>query len=450
MVTTSGELVLLGGKPEVTRPIPLWPAVGDGEIDAVVAALHRSRSDVQYLNSMPGGGPVAALEEDFAGHFGVRYAIASASGAASLHMALYAVGVEAGDEVIVSPYTWGQTVSPILNQGAIPVFADIKPATHTLDPQAVEARITPYTKALLVVHIFGQPADMDGLLAVARRHGLPVIEDCAQATGGRYRGEYVGTIADVGCFSFGDGKQIIGGDGGMVLTNDTQIYERACAIGSHPARQERDIQDPALTPYIDSLTYTYRIHPLAAVIIREQLRHMDAWNAERRTNHERLSQGLSGVPGLRPVAETPGGEHVYHRHSPTLVPDELGGVDRATIVAALEAEGVPANLGYVRQPIHLRPRFQDRAYFFGRQYPWAAHHSGRGADAVAYGAGDCPVAEQRCATEELDLLGMTAPAWRGDLRELVDQHVRAVQKVFEPANIAALRDWERAHAGAGE
>ena len=163
MVTMSGKLALLGGKPEVTRPIPLWPAVGDGEIDAVVAALHRSRSDVQYLNSMPGGGPVAALEEDFAGHFGVRYAIASASGAASLHMALYAVGVEAGDEVIVSPYTWGQTVSPILNQGAIPVFADIERATYTLDPQAVEARITPYTKAILVVHIFGQPADMDGL-----------------------------------------------------------------------------------------------------------------------------------------------------------------------------------------------------------------------------------------------------------------------------------------------
>ena len=273
--------------------------------------------------------------------------------------------------------------------------------TYTLDPQAVEARITPYTKAILVVHIFGQPADMDGLLAVARRHGLPVIEDCAQATGGRYRGQYVGTIADVGCFSFGDGKQIIGGDGGMVLTNDAGIHERACAIGSHPARQERDIQDPALTPYIDSLTYTYRIHPLAAVIIREQLRHMDAWNAERRVNHERLSQGLVGVPGLRPVAETPGGEHVYHRHSPTIVPNELGGVDRATIVAALEAEGVPANLGYVRQPVHLRARFQDRAYFFGRQYPWAAHPSGRGADAVAYRAGDCPVAEQRCATEEL-------------------------------------------------
>ena len=291
---------------------------------------------------------------------------------------------------------------------------------------------------------------MDGLLAVARRHGLPVIEDCAQATGGRYRGQYVGTIGDVGCFSFGDGKQIIGGDGGMVLTNDAGIYERACAIGSHPARQERDIQDPALTPYIDSLTYTYRIHPLAAVIIREQLRHMDAWNAERRVNHERLSKGLAGVGGLRPVAETAGGEHVYHRHSPTIVPEELGGLDRATIVAALEAEGVPANLGYVRQPIHLRARFQDRAYFFGRQYPWAAHRSGQGADAVAYRAGDCPVAEQRCASEELDLLGMTAPAWRGGLRSLVDQHVCAVQKVFEPANLAALRDWERTQAGAGE
>ena len=111
---------------------------------------------------------------------------------------------------------------------------------------------------------------------------------------------------------------------------------------------------------------------------------------------------------------------------------------------------MPANLGYVRQPIHLRPRFQDRAYFFGRQYPWAAHRSGQGADAVTYRAGDCPVAEQRCATEELDLLGMTAPAWRGDRRELVDQHVRAVQKVLEPANIAALRGWERSHAGAGD
>ncbi|MAG35122.1 MAG: pyridoxal-5'-phosphate-dependent protein [Dehalococcoidia bacterium] len=450
MATMTGELALLGGVPKVTRPIPLWPAVGDAEIDAVVEALHRSRSDVQYLNSMPGGGPVAALEEQFAEHFGVRYALASASGAASLHMALYAIGVEAGDEVIVSPYTWGQTVSPILNQGAIPVFADIDQATYTLDPRAVEARITPYTRAILVVHIFGQPANMDGLLAVARRHKLPVIEDCAQATGARHRGQYVGTLADVGCFSFGDGKQIVGGDGGMVITNDSLIYQRACSISSHPVRQERDIQDPALTPYIDSLTYTYRIHPLASVIIQEELKRMDGWNAERRSNHHRLSQGLAGVPGLRPVAETPGGEHVYHRHSPTMVLDELTGVSRETIVAALEAEGVPSNLGYVRQPIHLRPRLQDRAYFFGRRYPWAAHRSGQGVDAVAYRAGDCPVAERRCAEEELDLLGMTAPAWRGDLHELVDQHVRAAQKVFEPANLAALRDWERSHESSSD
>ena len=305
----------------MTRPIPLWPAVGDGEIDAVVAALHRSRSDVQYLNSMPGGGPVAALEEQLHRAFrrAVRHRIRLRRCLAA-HGALCRRrrGRRRGDRLAV--HLGADGLAHPQSGCGIPVFADIEHATYTLDPQAVEARITPYTKAILVVHIFGQPADMDGLLAVARRHGLPVIEDCAQATGGRYRGQYVGTIADVGCFSFGDGKQIIGGDGGMVLTNDALIYQRACAIGSHPARQERDIQDPALTPYIDSLTYTYRIHPLAAVIIREQLRHMDAWNcraAEPITSGCRA--GLAGVPGLRPVAETPGGQHVYHRHSPTVV-----------------------------------------------------------------------------------------------------------------------------------
>ena len=429
------SLALLGGPKAVTAPRPLWPQVGEVEIAAVQAALVASQRDSSYLNSMPGEGPVADFEARLRAHLGRAYAVATNSGAAAIQMALYAAGVGAGDEVIVSPYTWGQTVSPILHQLGTPVFADIDAATYVMTPAAVAAAVTPRTRAILAVHIFGHPVDMAGIRAVGRRHGLPVIEDCAQAMGARVDGREVGTFGDLACFSFGDGKQIIGGDGGCVVTDAPEHFERLVEIGSHPARQTRDIKTPATARYIDSLTYTFRIHPLAAVLVSSQLGFLHPWNAQRRQNHQRLNAAIAGLPYVRGVHEAPGAEHVFYRYSPTFVADAAEGLSREAVVQALEAEGVPMNLGYVRTPIYLRPRFQERVYFFGRGLPWSLHP----AQGPRYAPGDCPVAERRCAHEELDM-GL-ASALRGDQSTLVDQYAAAFHKVWEERD--RLRQWRR-------
>ncbi len=427
------KLAIEGGPKAVTLASPPWPVVGDAEIDAVAAAMRKSPDSWEYLCSAAGGGPTADFERAFAEFMGAEHAMCTSGGGPSLHIAVMAAGVEAGDEVIVSPYTWGQSVSCVLQQNAIPVFADIDPNTYTLDAASVEACVSPYTKAIVVVHLYGHPADMDAINAVARKHDLKVIEDCAQATGATYKGRRVGTLGDFGCFSIGDGKQMIGGEGGVLLTNDSRAYELANAFGQHPARQSSQVRDPELKRLTDSLIYTYRIHPLAAVIAQEQIPHLDAWNAERRANHTRLWDGLADIPGVHPVTVAPECEHVYHMGSPTFAPEQVEGVSRGTYVKALGAEGVPIGMGYVGRPIHLRPRIQEKEYFFGKGYPWTCAQR-----EVTYAAGDCPVAEARCADTDLTLGG--GPAWRGDQSALVGQILGAFEKVT--GDLDALRAME--------
>ena len=422
------DLALMDGEKAVdgSYELPKWPRVGDEEIEAVTEALEASRDDVSYLTSYDGGPATEGFEEAFAATMDTEYAIATNGGGAALHIAVMAAGVQAGDEVIVSGYTWGQTASCILQQNAVPVYADIDPETYTLDPTSIEERITSRTEAIVVVHLYGHPADMDPIVEIADEHDLTVIEDCAQATGATYQGRRVGSIGDIGCFSIGDGKQIVGGEGGVLLTDDAELYERACFFGLHPARSGDLVEDEDLTRYIDSLIYTYRIHPLAAVIAGVQLDSLDEWNAERRSNCEYLSAGLEAIPGIDPPTVRDDCEHGYHGYSPTFRPEEVPGVPRHTFVEALAAEGVPISAGYVGTPIYLRPVHQDRAYYFGHGLPW----SGRFVDReVSYDEGDCPVTERRCAEHELHL-GI-GPNAIGDQTALFDQYLAAFRKVVE-------------------
>ncbi|UCH35571.1 MAG: DegT/DnrJ/EryC1/StrS family aminotransferase [Armatimonadota bacterium] len=429
------KLALLGGEKTVTLHPGSWPRVGEEEIAAVVAALRRSNEDSRYLTAAGGGGPMDEFERDFAAFMGVGMAMTTSGGGPALHIAVMAAGVEAGDEVIVSGYTWGQTVSCILQQNAIPVFADIEERTYNLDAAAVESRITESTRAIVVVHIYGHPADMDAIMAVAEKHGLPVIEDCAQAIGAVYHGRRVGAIGHLGCYSIGDGKNMVGGEGGLLVTDDERLFELANLMGQHPARHGPLIKDESLRRYIDSLIYTYRIHPLAAVIANVQLRYLDEWNAQRRRNAEYLSRGLSEIPGIEPPFVAPGCEHVYHIYSPTFVADEAAGVSRQQFVEAVAAEGVPVGMGYVRTPVYLRPRHQEHAYFYGKGCPWSCHLAKR---AVEYHRGDCPVTERRCDEQELTIGGSVA--WLGDQTPMMDQYLDAFRKVAE--NLDALREVE--------
>jgi len=427
-------LALFGGEKTVALSPGSWPRVGEEEIAAVVEAMRKSVEDTRYLTASGGGGPMEEFERNFARFMGTRLAMTTSGGGPALHIAVMASGVEAGDEVIVSPYTWGQTVSCILQQNAIPVFADIDERTYNLDPAAIEARISDSTRAIVVVHIFGHPADMDAIMEVAAKHDLPVIEDCAQAVGAVYRGRRVGAIGHLGCYSIGDGKNMVGGEGGVLVTDDDRLYELANLMGQHPARHTPLITDENLKKYIDSLIYTYRIHPLAAVIANVQLRYLDQWNAERRRNAEYLSRGLSEIPGLEPPHVAPDCEHVYHLYSPTFAAHEVEGVSRERYVEALAAEGVPISTGYVKTPIYLRPRHQEHAYFYGKGCPWSCRFARR---VVEYRRGDCPVAERRCDEQEL-LMGSTP--WLGDQTALMDQYLDAFHKVAE--NLDALREAE--------
>ena len=420
------DLAALGGEKAVdgTFELPTWPQVGEQEISAVSDALEASESDISYLTSYAGGPATESFEEAFAETIGTEHAIATNGGGSALHIAIMAAGVKAGDEVIVSGYTWGQTVSCILQQNAIPVYADIDPETYTLDPESIKEEITSRTEAIVVVHLYGHPAEMDEIMQIAEEHEITVIEDCAQATGATYKGERVGSIGDIGCFSIGDGKQIIGGEGGVLLTDDRELFERACLYGLHPARSKQLIESSSFDQYIDSLIYTYRIHPLAAVIAKVQLQHLDEWNQQRRSNCEYLSEGLQTVPGVDPPTVRSSCEHVYHGYSPSFRPDETSGVDREVYVEALSAEGVPISTGYVKTPIYLRPVHRDRKYFFGRELPW----SGRFVDRdIRYQRGDCPVTERRCDEHELNM-GI-GPNALGDQKPLFDQYLTAFRKV---------------------
>lgn len=416
---SESRLAILGGDKAVSLSLPEWPVLADDEVQAVIDHARRARTDPRELTSIFGGGPVAEFERALTDFFGCPYAISTNSGWAALHTALAAVGVQPGDEVIVPAYTWPQSASCILQQGAIPVYADIDPLTYTLTASAAERCLSPATKAIVVVHLYGQAADMTAIMAFAQAHDLAVIEDCAQATGAMHAGRLVGTIGTVGCFSIGSGKQIVGGEGGFILTASEEVRNRVIALSQHPQRQRTDLPTDFEAP--DGFLPTYRIHPFAATICAAQLPKLQRWNDERRRNLHRLSRALDGCPGIRPAVEADDSRHVYHLYCPTFVPQELPGISRESYVDALIAEGAPVRAGYVRTPLHLR-REMLRHRFLGPGFPWSL-----GARDVHYRPGDCPVAEDRCAQTDLSVfLGANA---LGDQSELIDQVAAAFWKV---------------------
>ena len=426
------KLAIEGGAKAVTESAPAWPCFSDEEIEAVRECMIKSREDWRYACTAAGGGISEQLETRFAESLGRRHCIAAAGGGPALHIACMAAGVQLGDEVITTPYSWGQTVSCIPQAGGIPVFADIDPYTLTLDPAKIEPLITEHTRAIVVVDIFGIPADMDEILAVAERHNLVVIEDCAQAHGSVYKGRPVGTKSHLACFSIGSGKNIAAGDGGALVTDDRALYEKALLAGMHPGRTGSEIKDPELAAWIDSLIYTYRINAFTAALALKQMDRLEEMNRWRRKNAAYLREALAGMPGIRPVDLPDHCEPAWHMIPWTFAAEDLPGVGREGFVKALAAEGVPISAGYVSTPIHLRKVFREKKWWLGKGYPWAA--SPRGAE-MAYREGDCPVAERRCA--ELDMM-LGGGGWWKDVSALLDQTAEAFRKVT--ANPRRLRE----------
>jgi dTDP-4-amino-4,6-dideoxygalactose transaminase len=305
---TTTRLALFGGTPVRREPFPPYPIVGEEEIRAVVKVLKSAHLSTFHSNFL-GGEKVREFEEAFARSQGLRCGIACNSGTAALHMAMVAIGVGPGDEVVVPPYTFTATASAVLMAGGVPVFADVRESDFTLDPGAAERAITPRTKALVPVHLLGGPADLGSLADLARRHHLRIIEDCAQAPSARYRGRSVGGFGDLATYSFQETKNMMTGEGGMVLTEDLDLAERCQAVRNHGEvlawGERRDYRSLLLG-------WNYRMTEIEAALGLCQLKKLESWNQARTANASYLSKELAGLPGLRLPSSHPEDVHVFH------------------------------------------------------------------------------------------------------------------------------------------
>ncbi len=301
------------------------------EIDAAIQRVVRSANFIL-------GPEVSNFEEAFARFIGCAEAVGVASGTAALHLALLACDIGPGDEVITSPFTFYATAEAIVQVGATPVFVDIRPDTYNINPEKLAAAITPRTRAVIPVHLYGQAADMDEILAIARQHGLRVIEDAAQAHAAEYRGKRCGNMGDLGCFSFFPGKNLgCFGDGGMVTTNDPALAARIRRLRDHGRTSKYEHVEPG---------WGYRLDALQAAILAAKLPHLEAWTESRRAAAQRYNELLKNSEVVLPV-ELPGNRHVYHLYV-------IRTPQRDALYRHLTAQGIGVGIHYP-VPLHLQP-----------------------------------------------------------------------------------------------
>lgn len=339
-----GKLALTGGSPARKRPFPPWPEYGREEKRQLLSVL-RSRKWGTL------GPKVEEFERAFARYVGVSRCQTVSNGSVSLEVILRALDVGPGDEVIVPPYTFVATATAVLLVGAVPVFADVTPASITLDPEAAEASITPRTKAIIPVHIAGFPADMDALGRVAESHGLELIEDAAQAHGSQWQGRRLGSLGRAGSFSFQLSKNMTSGEGGAITTNDPQLAERIWSI-HHVGRRK----DGVWYGHYE-LAGNYRLTDWQAGVLLAQLARLDAQIDRRERTVTRLNRELSQIEGIEPFPRDPRATRVtHHLYMFRYRSDSFGGVPKDRFVEALDAEGIPCGGGYVE--IQKQPLFQ--------------------------------------------------------------------------------------------
>jgi perosamine synthetase len=391
-------LAIDGGTPVITQPLEPFRSVGEDEVDAASEVI-RSGVLSAYIGA-PGeffmGGPrVRALEEQAARYFGVRHAVAVNSWTSGLIASIGAIGVEPGDEIITTPWTMAATATAILHWNAIPVFADIDRDSFNIDPASVERLVSPRTKAIMAVDIFGQSADMAALRAIAERYKLKLLVDTAQSPGARVGDRYAGTLADIGGYSLNYHKHIHCGEGGIIVTDDDRLAERTRLIRNHA---ECVVQGSEPAELANMLGYNFRMGEIEAAIASVQLGKLAPRVASRQRAAAALDRGLGGLEGLATPRVSPACSHVYYVYGMTLDPSVLG-VSRQTIIEALRAEGVPGLMaGY--QNIHLLPMFQHRIAYGTGGFPWTSPYASR---QVHYGPGTCPVAEELHAASFLGM-----------------------------------------------
>lgn len=414
---TQEMLALNGGTPVIQKELAPFHSIGEDEV-AVVSDVIRGGVLSAYIGApgpgFMGGQHVRKFEADAAHYFGVKHAVAVNSWTSGLIAAVGAIGIEPGDEIITTPWTMAATATAILHWNGIPVFADIDPETFNICPKSVAKCITPRTKAIMAVDIFGQSADMKALRALADAHGLKLLCDTAQAPGARVGNAYAGTFADIGGFSLNYHKHIHCGEGGVLVTHDDRLAERLCLIRNHAEAVVRS-EEPA--ELCNMLGYNFRMGEIEAAIASVQLTKLAPRVQSRQRIAAELNQGLSGLKGLKTPWVAPDATHVYYVYGMTVDVDVLG-VSRDRIIAALRAEGVPSLMaGY--QNLHLLPLFRHKVAYGTKGFPWNSPYCSHTTD---YGPGLCPVAE---TLHNKSFLGVNIC-----MNELPPEDVQAVVKAF--------------------
>lgn len=423
------SLALYGGRKEIVKEFERYQSIGEEEIKAVENVM-RSKVLSKYIGGwgedFNGGEKVKEFEKAWAKYFNVKHAITVNSWTSGLIAIIGAIGVEPGDEIIVSPWTMCATATAILHWNAIPIFADIEDKTFNLNPDEVKKKITDRTKAILAVDIFGQSCDIEALRKLAKLHNLILITDSAQSPGVWASGKLTGTQSDIGGYSLNYHKHIHTGEGGVIVTNNDEYNIRVRMIRNHA---EAAIVKSELTDLRNMIGYNFRLGEIECAIGIEQLKKLKTFIESRQRAAKILTNGLKDLKGLVLPHIKQGNTHAYYMY-PMILKPEILGVNRELITRAIRAEGLDGiTNGYVN--VHMLPIFQEKIAYGSQGYPWKG---GTYNDKVNYTKGICPIAER--------LHDETFMGFEMCLHQLNDNEINKVIQVFKKVwdNIEHLKE----------
>lgn len=414
------KLAINGGEKSVSHNFSIYNSIGVEEQEAANKVV-KSGILSDFLgapgSNFLGGKYVKKFERSFEEQFKIKHAISVNSWTSGLIAAVGALGIEPGDEVLVTPWTMCASAISILHWNAIPVFVDIEEDTFCMDPKKITEKITERTKAILVVDIFGHSADMDPILAIAKEHNLKVISDCAQSPGARYKGKLAGTLGDIGGYSFNYHKHIHTGEGGMIVTSNDEYAEKCQLIRNHAEAAIVAHKDPDLTNMIG---YNFRLGEIESAMGIEQLKKLDQAISSRQKAAELLSENLKNIEALSIPVVRDDCSHVYYFYA--MKHDEnIAGVSRDKVYDALIAEGVPF-ISKNYQNLHMLPMFTEQQCYGTKNFPWSLNDGVR----YKYGSGICEVAERLNDKEYLGIFMVGSNFTDTEINILGD----AIRKVY--------------------
>lgn len=400
------DLAINGGPKTINKEFP-WPIYDESDINAVA----------EVVRSGKWGNPDCAdlvknFEDEFASFCGSKYALSCVNGSVALRLALIACNVRPGDEVIIPPYTFIATSTIVLEANCVPVFVDIDPDTYNLDPSKIEAAITNRTKAIIPVHFAGQACDMDGIMAIAEKYNLKVIEDACHGHGAEYKGKKLGSIGDAGCFSFQSSKNLTCGEGGMVITNDEDLFDMMNSL--------RNVGRVKGGQWYEHhyLGCNYRITQLQVAILNNQLKRLKEQTLRRHENGTYLNSLLEKIEGIKPLRRGIGETvHSYHIYIFRYDKSKFNGLPKVEFAKMLAAEGVPCFMGYP-QPLYRQPLFRKKN-FMCYAIP----------EDVDYTEVSCPVTEKACYEEAVWIMQNTMLGTKEDMDKIAEAIIKIKRSV---------------------